>query len=202
MLLEAAYRHGLFPMADEGEIQWFQPQWRGVLHPSELLLSRTDRRVLKRADHTIVWNDDVRAVMRDCNAGRSGQWINDEMIDTFAQWPRVRALGLWRDDVRIGGIYGVHFGGIFMAESMFSRESNASTLALVILIAGLARSGVELIDAQWSNTHTKRFGVHDISAKSYARELARLADKNVELKADYFAWDAAASFVQSLSQTS
>lgn len=205
-MLEAAYRQGLFPMADKeaggDEIHWFQPQWRGVLRPSELLLSRTDRRVLKHATHTIVWDDDVAGVMNDCNANRSGQWINDEMINAFAQWDRVHALGLWQDGIRIGGIYGVHMGGVFMAESMFSRQSNASTLALIVLIAGLVRAGVELIDAQWSNDHTQRFGVHDISAKSYARELARLADKPVTLKADYFAWDVAASFAQSLSQTS
>jgi leucyl/phenylalanyl-tRNA--protein transferase len=208
-VLRAAYRQGAFPMAEgtgvNDSIHWYCPDPRTILYPQEFHVSKRLARLLRQESFEIAWNDDFRAVMTECGKREEGSWINQPLVDAYTAWARAGeafCLSVFRDGVRVGGIYGVQCGGVFMAESMFSRVSNASSVALVILVAGLAKAGIELIDLQYGNPHTDQFGPKDISHDDYIIELRRLENKAVELKTDYFCFAATISFVQSLIQTS
>ncbi len=209
-LLRQAYALGAFPMADgnaaDADIDWYLPPVRAVLLPDSFHVPRRLGRILRRTPFHIRWNDDFRAVMQACGEGRpDGQWINSVMLDSYTAWHKsgeAHCLSVWDDTMRVGGIYGVLRGNVFMAESMFSRRPNASSIALVVLIAGLAKSGVEIVDVQFSNPHLTKFNPQEWSHDEYLQKLQQGANVAINLREDYFALGEAISFVQSLSQTS
>ena len=208
-VLRTAYRQGIFPMAEgidvNDQIFWYRPDPRTILYPSQFHFSKRLTRFLRQEPFQIAWNDDFRTVMTECGKREGCSWINQHVVEAYTAWSRAGeafCLSVFKDDIRVGGIYGVQCGGVFMAESMFSRVSNASSIALAILVAGLAKAGIELIDLQYGNPHTDQFGTTDISLEEYLDRLRQLENKRVELKADYFCLGVATSFVQSLTHTS
>ncbi len=209
-LLRAAYDQGVFPMADsqaeDAEIDWFLPKKRAIFVADSFHVPRRLVRHMKRQAFEIRWNDDFRTVMRECGAQRSeGSWINPTMLDAYTTWHEageVFCLSVFQNGERVGGIYGVQRGGVFMAESMFSRVPNASSVALVALIAGLTQAGIEIVDVQFENPHLTKFNPVMMSPKKYQVILDRLRDKPVQLKSDYFDLAGAISFAQSLTHTS
>jgi leucyl/phenylalanyl-tRNA--protein transferase len=209
-LLQAAYDEGLFPMAEgagpEAEIYWYRPEERAVLLPVSFHVPKRLARLIRQRPFEIRWNDDFAEVMRQCGERRDdGDWINPVMVEAYTAWHKAAGafcLSVFKDDVRVGGVYGVQRGGVFMAESMFSRVPNASSVALVILMAGLVRAGIELVDVQFKNPHSAKFNIMMIPRAEYELELQRLKEKPVVLNADYFTFDEGISFTQSLSQTS
>lgn len=208
-ILEAAYAAGAFPMAysedPEGPLDWFKPRRRSVFFPDQFHIPRRLARFLRQRPFEIRWNTGFGEIIRACADRPEGSWINQEIIDSYTEWHRqggVFCLSVHQDGKLVGGIYGPQMGGAFMAESMFSRMPNASSVALVVLVAGLHKAGVEMIDTQYTNPHLTKFNPVMVTGKTYDARLQELLQKNVELKADYFCFDVATEFVQSLTHTS
>ncbi len=181
--LLAAYRQGVFPWYSPGQpILWWSPDPRMVLIPAEIKISRSLRRRLARQDYEVRWNTAFRRVMEACAAPRPGQdgsWINGAMV---AAYVRLHELGhahsveTWVEGELVGGLYGVGIGCAFFGESMFSRQSDASKLALVHLAQRLETAGVGLIDCQMSTPHLASMGARVIPRAEFTRRLAELVD--------------------------
>lgn len=208
-LLRSAYENGLFPMAEGGAadapLYWYQPDPRAVITPESFHITSRLGRLVRTKPFDVVWDDDFRTVMEECGANRPDTWINPEMVDAYTEWARAgdaHCLSVFKDGKRVGGLYGVQIGGIFCAESMFSRVPNASSVGLVVLVAGLWHAGIELIDVQFRNPHTDQFGVKEIAHIQYMKKLVRLKTRDVILRKDYFSLETAVSLTQSFNHTS
>lgn len=174
-----AYRHGIFPWSSEGEpVLWWSPHPRMVLFPGELRVTRSLRK--RAASDRFVTRVDTafEQVMRECAAPREGQagtWIVPEMV---AAYTRLHELGYahsvesWRGDELVGGLYGLHLGNAFFGESMFSRETDASKVALVKLVERVKAAGVVLIDCQQNTRHLSSLGAREIPRREFVQRLA------------------------------
>ncbi len=164
--LLAAYRRGIFPWFAEGQpILWWSPNPRTVFRPDGVHVSRSLARRLRRGEYRITLDDDFDAVIAGCAAPRGddgGTWITADMRLAYQ---RLHQLGHAHSvEVRapsgelVGGLYGVALGTAFFGESMFSRATDASKIALVMLARQLRRWGFAFIDAQVGNPHLFRMG--------------------------------------------
>ena len=179
--LLAAYRTGLFPMGlgDHGEepIGWWSPDPRGVLPLDGLLVSRSLRR--SRARFEVRVDTAFDAVVAGCaDPSRSGRWITPAVAAAYGELHRLgwaHSVEAWRDGELLGGLYGVAVGGLFAGESMFSRATDASKVALVGLVDVLAADGDphRLLDVQWRTDHLATLGVVEVSRAEYLRRLER-----------------------------
>jgi leucyl/phenylalanyl-tRNA---protein transferase len=173
-VLLGAYAQGVFPMADEGELTWFSPLLRGVIPlDGRFHIPHGLKRSLKRQPFEIRWNSDFRGTMKGC-AERERTWIDATILESYCLLHRLGyahsvechdAVGLQ------GGLYGVALGRAFFGESMFSRKTDASKIALVALVGELRERGFELLDTQWMTTHLKTFGGEEIPREEYQRRL-------------------------------
>lgn len=163
--LLAAYRRGIFPWFDAGQpILWWSPDPRCVLFPHAFHASRRLRRELRGSVAEIRFNtcfDVVIAACAEPRPGQHGTWITPEMIAAYARlhaggW--AHSIEVWQQDALIGGLYGVAMGRVFFAESMFSRQSNASKYALYALSQILGAHAFELIDCQVLSHHLTTLG--------------------------------------------
>jgi leucyl/phenylalanyl-tRNA--protein transferase len=178
-LLLNAYGQGIFPMAEEdGTIYWYDPDPRAILPLDAFRVSRSLRRRINRGGFEIRFNTAFRAVMEACAApgpGRNETWISAELIDVYC---RTHTLGYahsvetWIDGTLAGGLYGVAIGRLFAGESMFSRATDASKIALVALVERLQETGAMLLDIQFMTDHLKRFGAIEIPRAEYRQRLA------------------------------
>lgn len=176
-LLLNAYASGIFPMAmDRGELGWFSPDPRGVIPLDDgFHLPHGLRRTLKKAPFEVRVNTAFADVMRGC-ADRRETWIDDTIYKSYV---RLHYLGhahsveAWRDGQLVGGLYGVSLGGAFFGESMFSRATDASKVALVSLVERLRGRGYVLLDTQWTTPHLRQFGAQDIPRREYLARLRR-----------------------------
>ncbi|NTV96035.1 MAG: leucyl/phenylalanyl-tRNA--protein transferase [Thiobacillus sp.] len=176
--LLAAYRHGIFPWYGPGEpILWWSPDPRMVLVPAEFKVSRSLAKRLRRGDYEVRVDSAFEQVMRTCaepRPGQRGSWIVEAMVRAYC---RLHALGhahsveAWRDGELVGGLYGVAIGRMFYGESMFTRASDASKVALAHLCARLARWDYGLIDCQMETAHLASLGARPIARTEF---LARL----------------------------
>jgi leucyl/phenylalanyl-tRNA--protein transferase len=176
-----AYRLGIFPWFSPGEpILWWSPDPRMVLVPAEFKVSRSLARRLRRRDYEVRMDTDFAAVMAACaepRPGQAGTWISAEMQAAYA---RLHAAGFahsmetWIGGKLAGGLYGVAIGGMFYGESMFSRVSDASKLALAHLVAQLRRWGFGLIDCQMETAHLASLGARPVSRAAFRRQLEGL----------------------------
>ncbi len=180
-LLLGAYVAGLFPMAedrDSPEIQWIDPARRGVL-PLEAFhvprrLGRTARRRPYRLEVSTHFPDIIRACAEP-GEGRERTWLNDELIGLYVRlWQEgyAHSVESWDDDRLVGGLYGIAIGGAFFGESMFSRATDASKLALIELVERLKQGGFRLLDTQFVTEHLRQFGAIEIDRGDYHRRLA------------------------------
>jgi len=171
-LLVAAYAQGVFPMADDdGAIYWYDPDPRAILPLESFHIPRRLRRSLKR--FTVRVDVDFAGVMRAC-AQRPQTWINEELVRVYTQLHQdglAHSVETYQDGVLVGGLYGVALGGLFAGESMFSRATDASKVALVHLVERLRAGGFSLLDTQFTTPHLARFGVVEISRDDYQRRL-------------------------------
>jgi len=190
-LLVLAYRSGIFPMADrrdDPEIFWVEPRRRAILPLDGFHLSRSLAKTLKRGPFTVTCNAVFAEVMESCSAPRqtdSGEsWISFRIK---ASYQRLFELGLahsiecWRDGPTgsrelVGGLYGVGFDRVFCGESMFSRETDASKVALAWLVASLRHCGAELLDCQFLTPHLASLGAIEISQQRYLKLLRKAQD--------------------------
>lgn len=175
-LLLEAYARGVFPMADDGEILWFSPEKRGIIPLDDRFhISHGLARALKRKPFELRWNTAFRDVMLGC-ADRDETWIDDVILESYCELHRLgwaHSVECWDADGLQGGLYGVSLPGAFFGESMFSRKTDASKIALVELVRRLRESGFELLDTQWITPHLKTFGAYEIPRKEYHKVLSR-----------------------------
>ena len=179
-LLEA-YRHGIFPWYnDDQSILWWSPDPRTVLFPDKLHISRSLKRSLRPGLFSVTLDRCFRDVMQHCAGPRpqypdGGTWITAEMLEAYQ---RLHELGYahsvetWQEGQLVGGLYGVAQGGAFFAESMFTRVSNASKVALVSLVHQLQAWGFRLMDCQQSSPHVMALGAEEISRHEFINHLA------------------------------
>ena len=175
-VLLQGYRLGVFPMAmEDGAIEWFSPDPRGVLPLDKFHTPQTLQRVLRKGVFEIRINTSFAEVMRRC-AEREDTWIDDEII---ASYTRLHTLGYahsveaWLEGKLAGGLYGVAVGGAFFGESMFHEVTDASKVALCALVDRLCTRDFLLLDTQWLTPHLQRFGAIAISRRQYMYLLGR-----------------------------
>ena len=163
-------------MADTLEpdsITWFNPPRRAVMPIEGMHIPRKLRRLALKNPFEVRIDTAFDAVIAACAAPaerRPSTWINDDIISIFSVLHRIgfaHSVECWRDGVLEGGVYGLALGGAFCAESMFSRASGASKIALLHLCARLSAAGFTLLDCQLLNDHTARFGAYEISRAAY-----------------------------------
>ena len=180
-VLIAAYSAGIFPMAesaDDPELFWVEPRHRGILPLDRFHVPRRLARLLRQGRFEIRVDSDFLGVMRGCaeaSEKRPNTWINDEILALYTALHRrgaAHSVESWREDALVGGLYGVSLGAAFFGESMFSRETDASKVALVHLAARLRQGGYRLLDTQFLTPHLARFGGVEISRREYRRRLA------------------------------
>lgn len=189
-LLLRAYANGVFPMAQSetsDEVFWVDPTTRGIIPLDGFHVSRSLRRFVRRADFRVTIDTSFEQVVRAC-ADRPETWINDEIFELYGTLHRLgyaHSVEVWRDDTLIGGVYGVALGRAFFGESMFSRATNGSKLALTWLVARLRAGGFSVLDTQFITDHLASLGAIEISRAAYHDILANA----LEGQGNFFALD-------------
>jgi leucyl/phenylalanyl-tRNA--protein transferase len=180
-LLLRAYAAGVFPMAesaDDPELFWVDPKRRGVIPLDGFHVPRRLRRVLRRTEIAVRCDTAFEAVIRGCaeaSDGRPTTWINEEIVRLYAglfERGAAHSVECWYGGELVGGLYGVSLGAAFFGESMFSRVTDASKIALVHLVARLRLGGYRLLDTQFVTPHLAQFGCVEIPRARYHRLLA------------------------------
>ena len=170
-----AYRSGLFPMPVEqdGAVAWWSPDPRGVLHPSDLRVSRSLRRSCRRFEIRI--DSAFAEVLGACaDPDRPSRWIDTQMAEAYTELHRLgwaHSVEAWDDDGLAGGLYGVSLGGLFAGESMFHRRTDASKVALIGLVELLGGGGDRLVDVQWVTPHLAGLGACEVPRDDYLNRL-------------------------------
>ncbi len=185
-----AYSLGVFPMAesrDDKSIHFYEPQLRGVLPIEPPHIPRRLLRLVRQTSWHVTINHDFRAVIEGCaepTDTRADSWINTEIIRLYLALHKMgfaHSFEVWEDDTLIGGLYGIHLGSAFFGESMFSRRSNASKIALSHLMARLYFGKFKLLDAQFANDHLRQFGLLEISKEDFQTHLQAALAQPAEL---------------------
>ena len=172
-----AYCSGYFPMAEPktGEIEWYSPDPRAIIDLEEFKIPRSLRLTMKKKIFELRLNSRFEEVMRACGH-RTETWISEEIVRSYLQLHRMgfaHSVECWRSGELVGGLYGVALGGAFFGESMFSRERDASKVALAHLVERMKLRGYELLDTQFLTPHLARFGAKEISREEYLERLKR-----------------------------
>ncbi len=167
---------GLFPMADSrrGDIHWYAPDPRAIIPLDSFHAPRSLLRTIRRGTFDVRVNTDFASVIRAC-AARPETWISDGIIHTYEELHRLglaHSVECWHAGELAGGLYGVALGGAFFGESMFSRATDASKVALAALVVRLRARGYVLLDTQYLTEHLARFGAVEIPRDTYTVLLA------------------------------
>lgn len=177
--LMAAYRAGLFPMAesrDSPDLFWLEPLHRGIFALDGLRVSRSLARRIRRGGFTVTTDRAFDAVLRGC-ADRPETWINAPIAALFGAlhaMGHAHSLEVWEDGMLAGGVYGLALGGAFFGESMFSARPDASKIALTYLVHRLRAGGFLLFDTQFLTPHLASMGAIEVSRGAY-RTMLRAA---------------------------
>ncbi len=159
---------------------WWSPDPRMVLFVDELRVSRSLRKVMRSGVFTVTVDAAFEQVMRGCaepRAGQDGTWITEDMLEAYTSLASEgfgHSVEVWSGSALVGGLYGVSIGRMFFGESMFSRVSNASKVALTVLVRQLQRWGFEVIDCQMATSHLASFGAREISRTEFLAMVHRL----------------------------
>lgn len=177
--LEAAYRSGIFPWYGEGYMPlWWSPDPRALMTPDRFHVSRSLRKTIRRGGFAVTWNACFARVMRECSERREdGQWILPEMVDAYSELHRrgnAHSLEVWCEEELVGGVYGVQFGRLFCAESMFHRATDMSKVALTAMVRSLFAAGIEVFEVQFVTSHLASLGAFEVPRSAYL-EMARAA---------------------------
>src|SRR6185312_4243263 len=177
-----AYAEGVFPMAerrDDPELFWVSPERRGIIPLDAFHISRRLARTVRSDRFAVTTDLSFVDVMRECAApapGRDESWINAEILRLYTALHvsgYAHSIEARRDGKLVGGLYGVALGAAFFGESMFSRETDASKVALVHLVARLKAGGFQLLDTQFLTAHLARFGTLEIPRPEYMARLQK-----------------------------
>ncbi|TQL17343.1 leucyl/phenylalanyl-tRNA--protein transferase [Zymomonas mobilis] len=174
-LLLSAYATGIFPMSDSretDEVYWVEPKKRGILPLDHFHLSRSLAKVIRSDRFSVTADRDFEAVIDLCaepTEERPDSWINPPIRAAYCLLHRLgyaHSVECWQDGRLVGGLYGVRLGYAFFGESMFSRVSNASKVALAWLVARLKAGGFTLLDCQFITDHLASMGAVEIKEKN------------------------------------
>jgi leucyl/phenylalanyl-tRNA--protein transferase len=176
-----AYRRGIFPWFNEGDpILWWSPDPRTVLRPAKIHVSHSLRKKLRKAAYLVTFDRAFLRVLDGCAAprpGDSGTWLSLPMRRAYGALHAeglAHSIEVWMDGELAGGIYGVAIGRMFFGESMFSRRTDASKIAMARLAAQLERWECPLIDCQLETGHLMSLGAEHMSRRRFVAEIARL----------------------------
>jgi len=205
-LLLRAYAAGIFPMAesaDDPELFWVDPVRRGILPLEKFHLPRRLGRTVRSDRFTVVCDRDFAGVIAGCAEAtqeRPQTWINEEILRVYTalhEQGHAHSVEAYIGDRLAGGLYGVVLGGAFFGESMFSRVTDASKVALAHLVARLHRGGFRLLDTQFVTDHLVHFGAIEISRAHYRRLLAEALEADAYFPLEPLDGAGAASLLQS-----
>lgn len=178
-----AYTRGIFPwFGDDDPILWWSPDPRMVLFPAELHVTRSMRKTLRTAIFEVTADRDFQQVIAECRRPRRGvrdTWITPQMVDAYQDLHEAgyaHSVETWIDGRLVGGLYGVAIGRAFFGESMFTRVSNASKIALVVLTRQLLAWNFGIIDCQMRTEHLASLGAREIPREEFAQRLVELVD--------------------------
>ncbi len=172
-ILLRAYACGLFPMAearDDPELFWVDPDMRGIIPLDRFHVPRRLARRIRQGVYEVAVDRATEDVIRACAEEREETWINDQIIALYVALHRmghVHSVECWREGALVGGLYGVALGGAFFGESMFTRATDASKIALVHLVERLRRGGFRLLDTQFVTAHLATFGAIEVPRARY-----------------------------------
>ncbi len=156
-------------MDNRGEIGWFSPDPRGIIPLDEFHIPHGLKRTLRKAPFEIRVDTAFSEVMKGC-AERKTTWISDEIVASYEKLFELgyaHSVETWQNDELVGGLYGIAIGGAFFGESMFSKQPDASKVALVSLVDKLRENGFQLLDTQWTTEHLSGFGCREIPRYEY-----------------------------------
>jgi leucyl/phenylalanyl-tRNA--protein transferase len=179
-----AYSHGIFPWySSETPIIWWSPDPRFVIYPEDVKISKSMRQVLKRKIFEIKFDTSFREVITACSGKRKhekGTWITSEMIEAYVALHKMgiaHSIEAWHEGKLAGGLYGVSLGGMFFGESMFSRMSNASKSAFIVLADNLQRLGFDLIDSQVHTDHMESLGAFEMDREIFLKIVSESVER-------------------------
>ncbi|TDL79708.1 leucyl/phenylalanyl-tRNA--protein transferase [Palleronia sediminis] len=172
-----AYMRGIFPMADHrdaADVFWVEPRMRGILPLDGLHVSRSLARRIRARPFAVSYDRDFAGVVAGC-ADRAETWINAPLVEIYSALHAggfAHSIELWEGDALVGGVFGIAIGGAFFGESMFSRRTDASKIALVYLVDRLREGGFRLFDTQFITPHLATLGAVEIPREDYRAQLA------------------------------
>lgn len=173
--LLAAYAAGIFPMADEvGNVHWLAPDPRAVIPLNSFRISRSLRSARRGGAFTLTINRAFVEVIEACADRADGTWISQEIYQSYCKLHQAgygHSVEAWMGDQLAGGLYGVSIGGAFFGESMFHRVTDASKVALVVLVERMRERGFTLLDVQFMTDHLRQFGAVEIPRIEYETRL-------------------------------
>lgn len=193
-ILLRAYAAGIFPMAESAEdnaLYWVEPEERGIIPLDGLKVSYSLRKSVRKRLFDVRIDTNFAGVIAECaakTADRKSTWINNRIRSLYIQLHKMgccHSVECWQDGKLVGGLYGVRIGAIFFGESMFSRATDASKVALVHLVARLNFGGFKLLDAQFVNPHLETLGAIKVPKADYHKIMEPL----LGMDADFFAFD-------------
>ena len=184
--LLAAYERGVFPWySAQQPILWWSPDPRMVLFPDEFKVSRSLAKTLRNGPYTTRVDTAFDETIRECAAPRrSGPetWLNDDMIRAYETLFRLgfgHSIETSLGPRLVGGLYGIRLGGIFFGESMFSRENDASKVAMARLVEECRSRGIKLIDCQVASAHLASLGAREVSRNEFVGQLRQHANRGI-----------------------
>lgn len=181
--LQTAYRQGIFPwpISVEFPLAWFSPNPRGLLDFSELHVSRSFEKFLRKNLYLVTFNQDFSQVIRECaripRKGQQDTWITPDIVKGYEklfQNEEAYSVEVWKGQVLVGGLYGVVMGDFVSGESMFMKEDNVSKLALYALIRQLQSKGINWLDTQMVTPVVEQFGGKYISRNEFLLRLSKV----------------------------
>jgi len=175
-LLLRAYASGIFPMSEnqsDPNVYWVEPEMRGILPLDQFHVSKSLKKVVRKKKFKVFFDRAFEQVLDECaepSKGRDVTWINKSIRNNVIKLHEMgfaHSVECWRDNKLVGGLYGISLGAAFFGESMFSKETDASKVALVHLIARMRLGGFKLLDTQFRTDHLTQFGVIEIPSEHY-----------------------------------
>lgn len=184
--LLSAYYNGIFPWYNEDDpILWWSPSTRCVIDPLDLHISKSLQKLLRQQRFTISFDQAFEQVINACaqRDSKTDTWINSDMISAYIALNKLgvaHSVEVWQGSRLVGGAYGVAIGAVFCGESMFSKESNASKVALVHLTQYLSGLGFQLIDCQLASSHLLTMGAKSLKRPKFLQILQKLRNINTD----------------------
>ena len=187
--LLAAYQQGIFPWFNKNNpILWWSPDPRMILRTDGMVISKSLRKTIRKNTFTLSFDNAFSEVMTSCSLPRPSQdlpaencsWIHPEMITAYNKLHELgyaHSVECWQEDQLVGGLYGVAIGKIFFGESMFSRATDSSKVALAGLCQQLSRWNIPLIDCQVHSDHLASLGAQEIARSEFMEHVTKLSQQ-------------------------